>query len=306
MAGRAAPADEVSTVGRTFALLSAFRDAPVLGVSELSRATGIPRTSVHRLAHQLAAVGALGRVGKRYRLGPTLFELGNLHYPSRLRHALEPFLADLQRTSGGDVALCELVGADVIVMHVAKARRPASQLLQVGARIPAHACAAGRAMLAFAPRLPYAPDEALPALTERTCVSRDALCAELARVRAEKLAVDHGEAEDGRTGVAAPVANRHGRILGSLTVIGPARSLDAAQVGESVAAMARTLRLVGQSADIDFLARAHRAPGEQSADIDFLARAHRAPGEQSADIDFLARAHSAAGEPSSETEDRDG
>ena len=70
------------------------------GVSDLARTTGLPRTTVHRVVNQLVDVGALGRVGTRYRLGPTLVELGNLHYPAKLRDSLDPFLSDLQRLTG--------------------------------------------------------------------------------------------------------------------------------------------------------------------------------------------------------------
>ena len=84
--------EPVGLVTRAFEILGAFRSQPVLGVSELARRTGLPRTTVHRLANQLVEVGALGRVNTRFRLGPTLFELGNLHYPPKIRETLQPFM----------------------------------------------------------------------------------------------------------------------------------------------------------------------------------------------------------------------
>ena len=104
--------DDLSIVSRTFLLLAAFRDDFILGVSDLSRRTGLPRTTVHRLANQMVEVGALGRVGTKFRVGATLFELGNLHYPQALRDTLQPVLDDLQRSTGGNVSLLELVGSE--------------------------------------------------------------------------------------------------------------------------------------------------------------------------------------------------
>ena len=115
--------DDLSIVSRTFLLLAAFRDDFILGVSDLSRRTGLPRTTVHRLANQMVEVGALGRVGTKFRVGATLFELGNLHYPQALRDTLQPVLDDLQRSTGGNVSLLELVGSDVIVIASSRPRR---------------------------------------------------------------------------------------------------------------------------------------------------------------------------------------
>jgi DNA-binding IclR family transcriptional regulator len=233
-----ADADPTSLVTRAFVLLGAFRTHPVLGVSELSRRTGIPRTTVHRLANQLVDVGALGRVGVRFRLGPTLFELGNLHYPPKMRETLQPFLEDLQHLSGGDVGLLEPVGRDVIFIQTARARKSPSTLVKLGSRVPASACVGGVVLTAFNTTRP----------TRRH-----------AEIRARGYTVDHGGDEPGRTGVAAAVANRRGRVLGALMVSVPMTRSDddLARVVNATTMFARTLTLAGQSADVDFLAHAH-------------------------------------------------
>ena len=251
---------EASLVPRVFAILGAFRDRPVQGASELSRRTGIPRTTVHRLLIQLAEQGALARVGTGYRLGPTMLELGALHYPPRLRDSIDPFLVDLQRLTGGEVALCELVERDVIVIHAVHGRSPGTTRLPLGARLPAHACAAGKVALAHARRLPYGRGEDLRAVTARTTTSATALRTQLVEIRRTGLSVERGEAIDGYTSVGAPVTNRHGRVLGALMALVPADRLDLEALGDAVGAVARTLTLAGQTANIDFLARAHPAP----------------------------------------------
>jgi IclR family transcriptional regulator, acetate operon repressor len=253
-------AADVSLIGRAFAVLAAFRARPVQGVSELARATGLPRTTVHRVVNQLVDVGALGRVGTGYRLGPTLFELGHLHYPAKLRDSLDPFLSDLQRLTSCDVALCELVGRDVIAIHVANGRAHTSAHIRLGVRMPAHACSAGKVLLAYARQLPYGRGERLSAITMHTVTRVSALETELKAVRSERRAVEHGELEDHRSGVGVPVANRHGRILGALMVMGPTDCFDVAAIAEATAAVARTLTLAGQTANIDYLARAQPGP----------------------------------------------
>ena len=230
-------ADPASLVTRAFVLLGAFRSQPVLGVSELARRTGIPRTTEHRLANQLLEVGALSRVGARFRLGPTLFELGNLHYPPKMRETLQPFLDDLQQLSGGDVGLLEPAGRDVIVIQASRARQSTSKLVKLGTRMPAASCIGGHVLLAYnSGRASRRSDE----------------------IRSNGYALDRGVAEPGRNVVAAPVANRQGRVLGALLVSVPITSDedDFERVVNATLAFARTLTFAGQTAEVDFLAQA--------------------------------------------------
>lgn len=233
---RGPDADPTSLVTRAFVLLGSFRSQSVLGVSELSRRTGIPRTTVYRLANQLLDVGALSRVGSRYRLGPTLFELGNLHYPPKMRETLQPFLDDLRHLTGGDVGLLEPAGLDVIVIQVARARNSPSKLVKLGTRVPAANCIGGHVLIAYNS-------------SRESRRSTD--------IRTVGYALDR-TTEPGRTLVAAPVANRHGRVLGALMVSAPITGDgdDLDRVVNATLAFARTLTFAGQTAEVDFLAQA--------------------------------------------------
>ncbi len=224
-------------IDRAFQILGAFRTNPVLGVSELGRRTGLPRTTVHRLANQLADVGALGRVGVRFRLGPTLFELGNLHYPPTIRESVQPFLEDLRQLSGGDVGLLEPVGNDVIVIQTARFRRSTSSLLKLGTRVPAASCVGGLVLTAYNTSRPTRRHQ---------------------EILKEGFAVDHGVSEPTRTAVAVPVRNRRGRVLGSLMVCAPTilSDGDLDTFVHTIASFSRTVTLAGQVAQIEFLARA--------------------------------------------------
>ena len=69
-----------SVIGRAAALLGAF-DARhlALGISELSRRSGLPKSTTARLAAELTEHGFLERTdGSGLKLGTKLFELGEL------------------------------------------------------------------------------------------------------------------------------------------------------------------------------------------------------------------------------------
>ena len=234
-----------SIIGRTFHILGSFRDDFVMGVSELSRRTGLPRTTVHRIANQLVDVGALSRVGTKFRIGPSLFELGNLHYPQRLRDKLQPLLDDLQRLTDGNVSLLELVGSDVIVIAAS-----------LGQRFPAHACAGGQVLLANDRR--YIPR--LTSVTADTIVDRTKLRRRLIDIRAAGLGIEHGEAELGWSTIAIPAANRHGRILGAIMLKVETDALNLDTLISTLRSFSHTFTAAGQQAAVGFFASARPRP----------------------------------------------
>lgn len=254
---KAAPVEtDSSIIGRTFQILAAFRDDYVLGVSELARRTGLPRTTVHRLANQLLDVGALSRVGTKFRVGASLFELGNLHYPQRLRDKLQPLLDDLQRMTECNVSLLELVGSDVIVIAAARPRRSRCSISHLGMRFPAHACAGGQVLLANDVR----PVPVLRTVTPDTIVDEVRFRRRLIDVRAAGLGIEHGEAEAGWTSVAIPAVNRHGRILGAIMLKGETETFDLDAMISTLRTFGHTFTAAGQQAAIGFFASARPRP----------------------------------------------
>src|ERR1700740_3351864 len=60
-----------------FAVLDALADADEgLGLTALTRASGLAKTSAHRLAQQLVTLGAVQCVEQRYYVGPLMLRIG--------------------------------------------------------------------------------------------------------------------------------------------------------------------------------------------------------------------------------------
>jgi IclR family transcriptional regulator, acetate operon repressor len=106
-----------------FGLLSLLQHAGSARVSELQRDSNLPRTTVHRLLAQLAEVGAVERSGRRWRLGPTLVELGaDVPAEPRLRSVAQRPLLDLAQATGALVALSVEMAGHAMVIDVVRAR----------------------------------------------------------------------------------------------------------------------------------------------------------------------------------------
>src|SRR5687767_12518593 len=92
--GTTSDAESKSVLGRAVAVMNLFLNGEaVLGLHDLTERTGLPRSTVHRLAEKLVALGWLERIPTGYRLGLQLFELGcSVPTPSKLRNAAAPWL----------------------------------------------------------------------------------------------------------------------------------------------------------------------------------------------------------------------
>ncbi len=229
-------------VGRAFALLAAFGPGEhELSLAELSRRTRLATTTVHRLVHELEALGAVERAGRGVRLGLRLFELGQLAPRHRdLEVAAAPFLAALHRTTGETVHLAVLDRTEVVYLQKITAARGPDAPSRPGGRMPAACTGLGKALLAFG-----APGVAEAALrgplhrrTPRTVTAPGLLRAQLDRVRRTGLAHEHEESAAGIACVAAPVLGPDGRALAALSLTGRAGRPDAARSAPAVRAAA--------------------------------------------------------------------
>jgi DNA-binding IclR family transcriptional regulator len=93
-------------------------------VSDLQRDSGLPRTTVHRLLSQLEQVGAAERSSGRWRLGPTIVELGAaVPAEPRLRSVARRPLMDLASATGEIVALSVEMAGEGMVIDVLPGKR---------------------------------------------------------------------------------------------------------------------------------------------------------------------------------------
>jgi DNA-binding IclR family transcriptional regulator len=205
-------------------------DSGRLGVTELSTRLGLAKATIYGLLRALEAhqmVEQDPETGK-YRLGPALLQLGNAFLDNNDLRARSLLWAENLATQAREAVLVgELYGPNVLVVHHVFRPDNSVQLLEVGAAIPWHACALGKAIVAFLE--PEAQTEALSGerqrLTGKTLVDIKALKAELNRVRRDALAVEDQETIVGDAGVAAPVFDDRGEVVGAIGVTGPVERL---------------------------------------------------------------------------------
>jgi DNA-binding IclR family transcriptional regulator len=220
----------IQSVDRAARILKVLASGPRrLGVSEIADRLGLARPTVHGLLQTLQAHGFVeqDRDSDKYQLGAGLLHLGNSYLDlNELRGRSIVHAERLAARADAAVRVGVLHGAEVVVVHHVFRPDAPFQVLEVGAHLPAHAAALGKAILAFGP--PAVLDdllaEPLPKLTRKTLTAA-ALRRQLAEVEGSGVAVERDEAVLGESSVAAPIFDHAGHAVGAIGVVGDSDAL---------------------------------------------------------------------------------
>jgi DNA-binding IclR family transcriptional regulator len=215
----------IQSVDRSARILKLLASGPRrLGVSEIAERLELARPTVHGLLQTLQAHGFVeqDRDSDKYQLGAGLLHLGNSYLDlNELRGRSIIHAERLAQRTGAAVRVGVLHGSGVVVVHHVFRPDGAFQVLEVGAQLPAHATALGKALLAFAADgvVEDLVAEELPKLTRRT-LSAAALRRELEAVRERGVARERDEAVLGEASLAAPIFDHAGHAVGAIGVVG--------------------------------------------------------------------------------------
>ncbi|WP_024795747.1 IclR family transcriptional regulator [Tomitella biformata] len=183
-------------------VLDTFEGPGHLTLAQVTRRTGLPRSTTHRMLERLVAMRWLSREGSNYELGTRLIELGSLAVQqNRLHSAALPVLHELHRVTGHIVHLGILDGPDVV--YLAKIGTPGAAVPEsrVGGRITAARSPIGRILLADTVHHSADPH--------------------LSRIRDDGIAfVNAGVV----CGIGAPVAH-NGSAIAAVSICGPSATL---------------------------------------------------------------------------------
>ncbi|MBB6119948.1 IclR family transcriptional regulator domain-containing protein [Nocardiopsis algeriensis] len=194
---------EVKSAARTVELLELLSDLEEAAtLRTLSQRMGVPRSSLYALLQTLVGRGWVHTdpTGTLYSLGIRALLTGTGYIDADPRAAAaRPHLDALSERTGETLHLARLDGSDVVYLATRESRHYLRPFSRVGRRLPAHATALGKALLAE--RTDAQVDALLPeklqALTEATITTREELFADLARVRERGYATEDGENVEG-------------------------------------------------------------------------------------------------------------
>jgi IclR family pca regulon transcriptional regulator len=240
------------------AMLTCFTaEQPVRGIAHMTEELDLGRSTTHRYATTLATLGYLEQgPSRKYRLSSRVSDIGlSLLDSIVVRRVAREHLKELRARTGHTASLGILGVTEVAYIDRWQGSRPGQYAVDasigLGARLPVHRSAAGKALLA---RLPEAEQRNLIAKlrltrrTPKTLTTKTALRAELDRIAARGgIAIEDEELLAGRRALATVVVDTECRPVAAVELAVPAeactRSELLEQFGSKVAATAKRIIL---------------------------------------------------------------
>ena len=220
----------VRALSRGLEILALFSIySPALTLADLSQRTGLPSTTVRRLAktmehHHFLVFDASTGV---YHLGPALIQtVLVLESDFELARLVRPWLERLARDTGESTAISTRRDDSVVIIdhvltsHPFKPEVPSGRLDSFNESWSVHA----KVHLAYAGQnvIRKILLAQIPRYTERTITDPVIFAQELAKIRDEGVAYDLEERHVGMCALATPVFSRDGKVRAALSVVAPA------------------------------------------------------------------------------------
>ena len=229
----------VQSIERAFGILHELSKNPA-GISELSRTTGLPTSTVARLLYSLEKVEAVEREGGKsvYRIGPSIVTMASSVNPTqRLLTAAQPHLRGLVEVLGEAAGLGIPAGYDVHYIGEIDSPHPIQIRDWTGTSLAMHIVPSGIIFLA------HWAEEAVEAFlrhpldrfTPKTVISPSEIRHRIVEAREKGHVWLFEEFSEGINSVAAPIFNHAGAVVGTLHSHGPSFRFPAESMEDVIA-----------------------------------------------------------------------
>jgi len=215
----------VEALARGLSVINAFgQQRRQLSLSDVARATSLPKASVRRMLHTLITLQLADTDGRVFRLTPRVLGLaGDYLGSNKISTVVQPVCERVGRITGRSCYVAVLDGHDMVVIAHALPHYPMELSPGVGLRHPAFCTAAGRAILGTFDdgALDHWLSELTPrAMTRFTPTSMKAIRKTILEARAKGYGETHQDVKLGDCGLAVPLCRYDGRTIGALHITG--------------------------------------------------------------------------------------
>lgn len=216
-------------------------------LQDIAAGIHMPQATALRYLNALAVDGYVFQdtVSERYGLTWKVCEIGErVRSKMNLRMISNDIVSELSREL--DFGICLVVEHDMECMYLDCIYDPSAMgfsLVRIGKQTPLHAASSGKVLLAE-----YTENElnrfiekkGLPALTDRTIITKERLLKELDQIRRTGYAVDDEECEEGLRCIAVPIYSYQERAVAAISAFGSADKITDACITERILPLLRS------------------------------------------------------------------
>jgi DNA-binding IclR family transcriptional regulator len=239
---------KINSIEKALRILTAFMPSnEAMGTIEISQKLGFHKATVSRILLILTQFGFLQRdkQTKKFRLGHAVINLGlavNQSINNNLVQIAKPYIDGLRDKVKETVILEVLSGETTVMAYIAEGPRLVRLAGNIGDRVPIHAAAGAKAILAFSnPDVRNALlDVKLHRFTEHTITERVVLLEQFKEIRRLGVSFDTEEIDEGTSAIGAPIFNHEEKPVASIVIAGPSQRITANNSLEMVSALKET------------------------------------------------------------------
>lgn len=226
----------VRALERGLAILLVLSKESEMSLTAIANQVGLANSTTFRLLKTLKETGFVAQSEERglYRVGIRAFEVGEGFLTRLPMHELSlPEMKRLTEKVNETVNLAIRDGREAVYIAQVEGRQMMRTFTQIGMRVPLYCTGVGKVLIAWLPQKEVTSllgHSGLLAYTENTITSVGDLCEELKSVRRLGYGLDREEREAGVRCIAAPIRDRHGKVVAALSISGPASRLNDARL----------------------------------------------------------------------------
>jgi len=213
----------VEALARGISVIRAFgRDRSTMTLSDVARATGLPKPTVRRVLHTLVDLGYADTDGRLFHLTPAVLNLAASYLGTDLiSTVLQPACEKINKATGESCFVTVLDAQEIVFIAHASSRFPIGLVSSIGMRMPAFSTAAGRVMLGMLSDEDL--DQRLKAArlkgpTKFTLTDKAKLRSVILRGRSDGYCMTRQEAQIGYCAVAVPLRRVTGSAVGAMSI----------------------------------------------------------------------------------------
>lgn len=212
-------------IERAFTVLRALAGRQgTSSLAEVTRATGLPKSTVLRLLAALEEQGAVQSIAGRYAIGPGLAAYAHHAAPvSALREIAWPYMVETAYDLSENVSLTIEDGDATLYLDTAVAESSVQVNDWTGERLPYHATSGGLALLSSWPseKIDALVEGGLQTFTSSTVLTRDGLDTKFRNMSKHGIVWTRQEFSDDVTGAATVIRSSANTVVGALNAYGP-------------------------------------------------------------------------------------
>lgn len=246
---------KANAIEKTLEILLAFTPHnQEMGTSEISQKLAFHKATTSRILLTLTEYGFLRQNPhtKKFALGQAVHELGLALTDSLSNNFVQiakPYVNALRDTLDETITLELWSGNSTVMAYIAENTRPVRVAGRVGDRLPFHAAAGAKSILAFAEPtlLESLLEQELERFTPTTVTDPYVFKEQLAEFRERGFAIDYEEIDVGICAVGAPIFNHQNRPIAAAVVVTPTQRLFDSPDSKTIMALKQTTEAISKN-----------------------------------------------------------